>query len=460
MTELGVLRALPLALLACAMPAAAEERPSLQPYQMVRSLQSLQDRIAAGDHAALPMQNKLLELIDGRLRDANDEDFAEKRNVRAALVYGMSGGNPATLAAVLRHPTLSEGDRKLGKGVLAYLGGATELAQTTLAGVDPKALAPEIGAFLALVKGSVSASGNERAALALFDTARLLGPGTLVEEAALRRSLAIEASLGEAERFFLASSQYVRRFLRSPYASQFADSFVTGILALHVSLDFKKIDEITAMMDADQRKVIYLRLARRAAIEGLTELSTFAAKRAEEDLPDDRPDARSQLYSSLSALTSEKIEEVAVRLKAIDREQLSESDIRLLEAAESVVDGVTAAPRLEAENPPPPEPAPSAKTAASARTQAPAQDESELVAEQGEHAAGDAQAAAAEKANAAAPSANATLDAPAAGAAPAEAQEAPPENAGPAAPADPTDTMISDARARLSAIDKMLEEAQ
>jgi chemotaxis protein MotC len=462
MTERAGWRALPLALLACATPAAADEQPSLQPYQMVRSLQSLQDRIAAGDHAALPMQNKLLELIDGRLRNAGDEDFAEKRNVRAALVYGMSGGNPATLAAVLKHPALSDEDRKLGKGVLAYLGGGTELAQTTLADVDPKTLAPEIGAFLALIKGSVSASGNESAALALFDTARLLGPGTLVEEAALRRSLAIEASLGKPERFFLASAQYVRRFLRSPYASQFADSFVTGILALHASLDYPAIDEITAMMDADQRKVIYLRLARRAAIEGLTELSAFAAKRAEEDLPDDRPDARSQLYSSLSNLTSENIEAVAARLKTIDREQLAESDIRLLEAAESVVSGVTAAPKLEADTPPPPAPATPAKAAAGAGAEQVAENKSEPATPKSEHAPDDAQAALVEKSNAIVPSADGGHDAPPAGIPGADGQgmAAPDDSTQAAAPADPTDTMISDARARLSAIDQMLEEAK
>ena len=37
---------------------------------MVRSLQLVQDRIASGDDAALPMQRKLLEMIDKRLREA------------------------------------------------------------------------------------------------------------------------------------------------------------------------------------------------------------------------------------------------------------------------------------------------------------------------------------------------------------------------------------------------------
>ena len=49
-----------------------------QPYQMVRSLQLVQDRIAVGDHAALPMQRKLLEMIDARLRDADTARFRRR----------------------------------------------------------------------------------------------------------------------------------------------------------------------------------------------------------------------------------------------------------------------------------------------------------------------------------------------------------------------------------------------
>ena len=55
---------------------------ALEPYQMVRSLQLVQDRIAVGDHAALPMQRKLLEMIDERLRSASSHDFVDQRNFR------------------------------------------------------------------------------------------------------------------------------------------------------------------------------------------------------------------------------------------------------------------------------------------------------------------------------------------------------------------------------------------
>ena len=108
----------------------------------------------------------------------------------------------------------------------------------------------------------------------MFDEARLLSPGTLVEEAALRRSIALGfGDQGFGAHFCSSCSQYVRRFLQSPYASQFADAFVAGVVALHKTIELAAIEEIVAGMEPEQQKVIYLRLARRAAIDGHSQSS-------------------------------------------------------------------------------------------------------------------------------------------------------------------------------------------
>jgi chemotaxis protein MotC len=346
----SVLPAAAMLLAAAAAPPLAVCATPLQPYQMVRSLQLVQDRIASGDHAALPMQNKLLEMIDGRLHDASKEDFADKRNFNAMLVYAMSGGNPVTIEAVLLRLDLEKSDATLAKGVLDYLRGRQGKARSSLSRVDPMTVAPELGAFLALVKASITTTDNAAAASKLFDQARLLGPGTLVEEAALRRSLSLSASLGDAERFLRSSSQYVRRYLRSPYASQFADAFIDGIIVLHASIDPKSIQEIVTGMDADQQKLIYLRLARRSAIDGLSELSAFASQNVARSGDEDksRSDPRAELYSNLATMTTEAVGDVLARLKSIDRGRLSENDQRLLEAAEAIAAEMTSTPDRQA----------------------------------------------------------------------------------------------------------------
>ncbi|OHV69966.1 chemotaxis protein MotC [Mesorhizobium sp. LCM 4577] len=336
--------AIALLLLAAGSPSAASAQEALQPYQLVRSLQLIQDRIAGGDHAALPMQAKLLEMIDARMRDANAGDFKEPKNFRALLVYGMSGGNPVTVAAAASRAMTDPQSLAIAKGVVAYLNGRPAEAIETLKPIDPMSVPADIGAFLALVKGSLLAADDPATALRLLDEARLLSPGTLVEEAALRRSVGIAAAQGDAARFALASTQYVASYLYSPYASQFADAFVSGIIALHMAISQDKIADITSMMDPEREKVIYLRIARHAAIDGMTELSAFASAKAElgRNGNGNQDDPRTQLYSGLSTMTSASVDEVRAKLGKIDRGKLSQSDRDLLDAAQAVAGEVVA----------------------------------------------------------------------------------------------------------------------
>lgn len=447
-------RVMGLLLLAAGHPSAGFAQDTLQPYQLVRSLQLIQDRIASGDHAALPMQAKLLEMTDARLREADAEDFKDSKNFRALLVYGMSGGNPMTVKAAVSRATTDPRNLTIANGIIDYLNGRPGDAIEALKPIDPMAVPGDLGAFLALVKGSLLASDEPKAALMLLDEARLLGPGTLVEEAALRRSVGIAVAQGDAARFALASTQYVERYLYSPYASQFADSFVSGVIALHMSISQDKLADITSMMDPEREKVIYLRIARRAAIDGLSELSAFASARAEQgrDGNTNQGDPRALLYSSLSTVTSGTIEDVRVKLGKIDRSRLSEGDRALLDAAQAIAGEVVAPPAsVSAATPAPvavvPPPGPTLIAAPQA------DQEAELPPVEG---VVSAQAAAAPSGGTVA----AAPDAPAP-AAPADAPTIVPASApapGPDA-ADPTDAAMTKTRRQLDLIDQMLGAA-
>jgi len=333
-----------LAALLCLAGTTAKAESPLSPYQMIRSLQTIQDRLADGDHAVLPMQSKALEMIDARFRASTAEDFADRRNFNALLVYGMSGGNPSTIAATLSRLELGDADKRVGAGVVEYLRGNSGRALSTLAEVDPLVLAPDVGAFVALVKGSVNAAERPADGYANFDTARLLAPGTLVEEAALRRTIALATQQGNADRFLRAAEQYTRRFIRSPYASQFADSFLAGVLQLRDKIDLAATAEVIAQMRPEQSKVIYLRIARSAAIEDYRNLIDFARQGLAAMEGEAEPDPRTVLYESLSAITSSKVGDVKERLADVDRSRLSANDRRLLDAALSIVGEVTRPP--------------------------------------------------------------------------------------------------------------------
>ena len=332
---------------AAGLPARAEPGPGrLEPYQMVYSLQLVQDRIADGDQAALPMQRKILELIDARLAESTPEDFSDTRNFRSLMIYAMSGGNPATVQKVVSRLVLGDQDARMSAGVLEYVRGQTSRAVSALKDIDPRDVAPDIAPSLALIKGTLYVNMDAKKSLAFFDYARLGGPGTLIEEAALRRSVSLTSETGDSDRFASLSEQYVRRFLHSPYASQFADYFVLGVARLHATLKLDRIAEIIDAMNDDQSRVVYLRIARQAAIDRLDELLTFARDGLERTAlrKDGGQEARAVLYSALAAVASESVAEVRDQLEKIDPAQLSEPDRALLDAARKLVDEIVSPP--------------------------------------------------------------------------------------------------------------------
>jgi chemotaxis protein MotC len=328
--------------------ASRADEPRLEPYRLVRSLQLVQDRIAVGDQAALPIQKKLLEMIDARYRSATDEELNDAQNLRALMLYAMSGGNPTTFRGITNRLKLEEHDSRIALGILAYLNGAPKASEKALAPIEPFTEPRETAASLALIKGAVVSIEDPKAALALLDKARLLAPGTLVEEAALRRSVAIAVTIKDAGRLAMAADQYARAYMRSPYASQFADALVNGVIELP-DLDLASIDQTTLWMTAEQRKVFYLRIARRAAIEGKVQLSRYAAGKADsQSLPQGAmEDARLLLYTSLTNVATTPRAEIDARLDGIDTDQLSPGDKALYDAVRSIADQI--------ERPPPPE---------------------------------------------------------------------------------------------------------
>lgn len=334
-------RALVIALLVAAAPfGAAEASSPLQPFQMIRSLEHVQDRIANGDHAALPMQRKLLEMADERLRSATAEDFADPKNLSALLIYAMSGGNPVTVAVAFSKLDPEHPVEPLANAIRAYLGGDFANAQARLDALELRSLGDH-APFVALIRGTVRTGERATDALADLETARLLAPGTLVEEAALRRSLQISVTIADAEIFSRTASVYVRRFLRSPYASQFAETLVSGMAAMYAELDAAKMADILSWMSREQAETIALRMARQAAISNDPAMIAFAAGLSGEAPADD---PRALLYSNIAGVGEPRVVETLSTLQSIDRVRLSQGDRALLDAATDVARRVVELP--------------------------------------------------------------------------------------------------------------------
>lgn len=343
----GALLATVLILLPAAQAKAQDEVgvASLQPYQMVRSLQRLQDRLADGDHAALPMQKKLLELTDDRLRTAIDDDFKDRRNLQALLIYAMSGGNPQTVETLLKRLPLEPEDQLLARGVEAYAKGQMRLAAEILIPFDIANVHEEVRPFLLIVQGGLRAAETPADALKLYDRARYLSPGTLIEEAALRRTIDLTVALQQPQRFERVAEQYIRRFIRSPYSSQFIDAYMSGVVKLHGQIDLDILAETVELLTLEQQRYVYLKLARISALDHLDDLNVFASAKAA-GFSDEigKNDPRIALYANVSSVTSETVADVLQQLENIDQSRLSGSDRELLDAAKAIAVNVTTLP--------------------------------------------------------------------------------------------------------------------
>ena len=323
------------------------------PVELVRTLQLLQDRIARGSTQAHLAQRQLLGHIEQRLLALEPETWAAPENLRAAVVFALSGGGPAVLRRMIETGKLPEGDAALVVGSLAYLEGREREARTLLGRYDPRTQPPGLAGQLALTQAAVTVREAPRRAIELLDLARLLAPGTLVEEGALRREIFIHAQGGDAKRFEVLSIQYLRRFRRSVYAGNFRQRFATALTRLDFDSDRSRVAQLERMLDEiepSERRDLYLLVARAGLDQGRRETAIFAAERAISLAgPDGEAAVRGRLYRAAALIVAEgRYEEGLEALRGVDRAGLAPADLALLDAA------LSTARQIRGGAPPPP----------------------------------------------------------------------------------------------------------
>lgn len=345
----ALLAALALAAPGAAPSASAAADENLMPYAMLRSMQFIQDSVVQGDHSAAAMQRFMLETLDTRFRNIDMSAFQDPRNVDAALIYAMSGGNPATLELLVAKDVEGNFDSRVADLLRKYLNGKGALVAKSLAALVPEYRETRIGPYIALVSGNVTLGNDPEGALKFYDIARLSAPGTIVEEAALRRSVAIAVERGLTERSVGYAKRYVRRFIYSPYASQFADLFVVLAVKHYGEITDEEISNVLEPMDDARKREIYLRIARKAAIDGKDALARLAAGHAQElspegDLQGNTPRAAADLYDGLARVMTSGVGEVREAIAALPEEGLSDRDRALRAAAEKIANEVLRRP--------------------------------------------------------------------------------------------------------------------
>ena len=342
--------------------AAAPNRALLagEPFELVRSLQAVQDGIANGDAAAHGGHLALIRQIGEKFLAADPGVWSNPQNGQAVVVYLLSGGTPQIVRKLPRDRL--NVDERLFNGALAYVEGRQDEAKELLKDIKPRTIPVSMSGQIALVQGALLAGSDPSLAIERLDDARLLLPGTLVEEAALRREVLLVGQAEDFGKFEFLTLAYIRRYRNSVYAGDFWQRFSLALTRTSLALDERRFARITAMLDQidrGSRLKLYLVIARTALIRGKIAVLRLASEQAlplSADASVDRD--RAHFFRGAARALADEYEGGLAELTAIDKSRLPERDVPLLNATVQLALDVrkpnTASPAvLAASNPPP-----------------------------------------------------------------------------------------------------------
>lgn len=315
-----------------------------QPYVLVRALRTVQDEVAAGSAEAHEHQRLLLKELGDQMRDLPAGVWDDVRNVRAAIFFVLSGGDPSVLKGAIGRTKTPLVERRVLKGALAYGEGRLIDALSMMHKLEARKLDSSLGGMVALIQGTLIGRKDVKKAIEFFDEARLLAPGTLIEESALRQEILLLAREGEVERFDLLAAQYTRRFPRSLFARNFRRQFFAGV----ARQNFKRSAEWISRTETELMKVpaservgMYLAIAEEATKGGNIDIARFAAGKARDlSHPGSRQMARSALYEGAALVATDEFEAGLALLGEIDATRLGTADRELYAAAVAVAGSV------------------------------------------------------------------------------------------------------------------------
>ena len=255
-----------------------------EPFELVRSMQSLQDQVVRGNTRAHAAQRELLGRIAEQLEAVGAAEMERPQEcTRGCGVRAERRQRARVLQKMIRSGAGADIGEKLLKGALAYGEGRHDEAAELLGGIEARNLDPGMAGHVAYVQGELAAKKEPVKALAHLDDARLLSPGTIVEEAALRRQIALLAAAGKADRYGLLATQYLRRFPSSVYAGGFRQQFAAAI-AVHTNASepgrLTRLESMLGGVEQADRREVYLTIAKEAIAKGKVEMAKFAAANA------------------------------------------------------------------------------------------------------------------------------------------------------------------------------------
>jgi len=330
-------------------PAMADHHPITTPIATLQRLQEAQDKLAKGDANALTAQARLLEELGAQLGHTNPAIFDEAKNFYILMLYLIHGGTLENVNHILERKYPAQVDETLVEAVIAYAQGREGDFHSALGASDtdlndanwPTSLRASL--YLALTPYIIRK--DPKLADARLDYVRLIAPGSLYEETALRRQVRLTALLGNEKKLDSLVRNYVERFPHSPYMRDFWTELVEALSLTKNNFSQETIETLLARMPEKLRYPTYLRLARFSLIEGhLKQAEKYAhtaqklaqAQGLETILP--------QFYQWAAQAPTVEAGKVKNILQSINLEMLPERDRALAMAVHNIAEAIVAQP--------------------------------------------------------------------------------------------------------------------
>jgi chemotaxis protein MotC len=319
------------------------------PFQHARDLQMAQDRLVVGQGSAVLEQQRLLDIMAEVFERTPTARWQDPRNGRALVVYLLNGGRPSVARQLVQRGIAPAVDEKLLSAVMAFAERRSGAAGA-MASIDALSLHPNLAGPVAFSQGLLFQSEPAKAHR-FFSVARLMAPGTLVEEAALRREITLLLVQKKPDEALALSKRYVWRFPNSIYVNDVVAHLATTILPELAAFPSKQSDVVAFlhMLTATVRTDVLAAMAAHGLETGKLDLVGFISTVALQ-LGERTGDGRSRFaaYLAVAAAFATASQDAVAQLQAIDRSDLSQSDQGVVDGAIALLHQALAQPTANA----------------------------------------------------------------------------------------------------------------
>jgi chemotaxis protein MotC len=328
--------------------AESREATGSKPFELVRALESLQDQVVLGNPEAQAKLPKLMGQIGTAVQTAAPDAWDDPRNLRAVIVYAASGGQSRPVRAVAELGVARGETKTLLDGLLAYAEGRDGEAKQVLSPIEAVTLPAPLAGHIAMIQANLVAGEDPRKAMQLLAQARVLAPGTLVEEAALRKEIFLADQIADLDAFAILSSQYLRRFARSAYAANFRQRFRSAVMRFGSTGDralFARLESVLSLLEPDEELRLLLEIARSGLLGGRIAPARNAAERAVAAAKEGTAEAiRAGLYAALARVLTGDIDAGLADLDSVEAAKVTKPDGELARAVRAMVAAIRTGP--------------------------------------------------------------------------------------------------------------------